>query len=174
MEVITQEDQVMLSSYGEVPRIQYGFGVSLMYKRIDLSVFFNGSAKRRIMLEGREGQPGIDPFCANDGNDRNLMKWIADSHWSEGHHNANVSYPRLGVLDTQIANNQQPSSFWMRKADFLRFKTLEIGYTLPYCRIYFSGDNLAVWSPFDFWDPELQYYTYPLQRTINIGVQFKF
>lgn len=52
----------MLSSYGEVPRIQYGFGVSLMYKRIDLSVFFNGSAKRRIMLEGREGQPGIDPF----------------------------------------------------------------------------------------------------------------
>ena len=171
---ITQEDQVMLSSYGEVPRIQYGFGVSLMYKRVDFSVFFNGSAKRRIMLEGREGQLGIDPFCANDGNDRNLMKWIADSHWSEGQHNANVSYPRLGVLDTQIANNQQPSSFWMKKADFLRFKTLEIGYTLPYCRIYFSGDNLAVWSPFDFWDPELQYYTYPLQRTFNIGVQFKF
>lgn len=106
--------------------------------------------------------------------DHNLMQWIADSHWTEGADNTNAEYPRLGVTDTQIQNNNQPSSFFMRKADFLRFKTLEIGYTLPYCRIYFSGDNLAVWSPFDYWDPELWYNTYPLQRTFNLGVQFNF
>ena len=64
--------------------------------------------------------------------------------------------------------------FWMRNGSYLRFKTLEIGYRLPYCRIYFSGDNLAVWSPFKYWDPELAYNQYPLSRTFNIGVQFNF
>ncbi|WP_195630121.1 TonB-dependent receptor [Bacteroides finegoldii] len=165
---ITEEDKTMLSGYGRVPRIQYGFGMSMVYKKIDFSVFFNGSAKRDFLLTD------VNPFCADDSNDRNLMKWIADSHWKVGADNSNVLYPRMGVLKTQIANNQQPSSYWMRNGSFLRFKTLEVGYTFPYGRIYFSGDNLAVWSPFKYWDPELWYDTYPLQRTFNIGIQFNF
>lgn len=58
--------------------------------------------------------------------------------------------------------------------NFLRFKTLEIGYRLPYCRIYLSGDNLAVFSPFKLWDPELAWNVYPFSRTFNLGVQFTF
>jgi TonB-linked SusC/RagA family outer membrane protein len=165
---ITAEDQVMLSPYGSTPRIQYGFGISMTYKKADFSVFFTGSAKRNIMLSN------IYPFCANDTNDRNLMQWIADNHWSEGADNTNAAYPRLGILGTQIANNTQSSSYWMRCGNFLRFKTLEIGYTFPYCRVYLSGDNIAVWSPLKYWDPELSYTSYPLQRTFNLGVQFKF
>lgn len=165
---ITNEDQVMLSPYGNVPRIQYGIGLSMVYKKLDFSVYFNGSGKRRIMING------IYPFCANDTNDRNLMQWIADSHWSEGADNTDVDYPRLGVLSTQIQNNIQPSSFWMKKANFIRFKTLEIGYSFKYFRIYLNGDNIAVWSPFKYWDPELWYNTYPLSRTFNLGIQFKF
>ena len=104
----------------------------------------------------------------------NLMQWIADSHWVEGADNSNVAYPRMGVSQAEIANNIQPSTWWMRKADFIRFKTLEIGYRFPFCRVYFSGDNLAVWSPFKLWDPELDYNSYPLSRTFNIGVQVSF
>ena len=163
---ITAEDQVTLSPYGNMPRIQYGFGISLQWKDLDVSVFFNGSAKRTIMLSG------MYPFCANDSNDNNLMQWIADSHWSEGKDNSNVVYPRLGALSTQITNNTQPSSWWMRDGSFLRFKTLEIGYRLKWFRIYFSGDNIAVWSKFKYWDPELSFNSYPLQRTFNIGLQF--
>jgi hypothetical protein len=62
----------------------------------------------------------------------------------------------------------------MRKADFIRFKTLEIGWSFKYGRVYFNGDNIAVWSPFKYWDPELQYYSYPLSRTFNLGLQLKF
>ena len=69
---ITEEDKTMLSGYGRVPRIQYGFGMSMVYKKIDFSVFFNGSAKRDFLLTD------VNPFCADDSNDRNLMKWIAD------------------------------------------------------------------------------------------------
>ena len=167
---ITFEDQAMLSPYGNMPRIQYGIGVSLQWKKLDFSIYFNGSAKRNIMLS-----PGaMEPFCKNDSNDKNLMKWIADGHWSEGADNSNAIYPRLGTLTTQTANNRQESSFWMRKADFFRLKTIELGYTFPFVRVYLSGDNIAVWSPFKYWDPELAYNSYPLSRTFNIGLQFKF
>ena len=86
----------------------------------------------------------------------------------------------IRVLDykkhnSQIANNMKPSSFWMRNGNFLRFKTLEIGYRFcRYGRIYVTGDNLAVFSPFKEWDPELEWYKYPLQRTFNIGLQLNF
>jgi TonB-linked SusC/RagA family outer membrane protein len=165
---ITTADQVMLSPYGTMPRIQYGIGASLNWRKFDFSVYFNGSAKRNIMLSG------FEPFIADDSNDHNLMKWIADGYWREGADNSNATYPRLGLLKSNIYNNRQPSSFWMRKADFLRFKTLEFGWSFPFGRVYINGDNIAVWSPFKYWDPELSYYSYPLSRTFNLGVQFKF
>lgn len=165
---ISEEDQVMLSSYGNVPRMQYGLGLNIQYKRFDFGIFFTGSAMRKIMING------ISPFCANDTNERNLMSFIADDYWSVNNPNPNAKYPRLGVLNSQITNNMQPSSYWMRNAGFIRFKTLELGYNFPHCRIYINGDNIAVWSPFKLWDPSLWYNSYPLQRTFNIGAQLKF
>lgn len=165
---ISEEDQVMLSSYGNVPRMQYGLGLNIQYKRFDFGIFFTGSAMREIMING------ISPFCANDTNERNLMSFIADDYWSVNNPNPNAKYPRLGVLNSQITNNMQPSSYWMRNAGFIRFKTLELGYNFPHCRIYINGDNIAVWSPFKLWDPSLWYNSYPLQRTFNIGAQLKF
>ncbi len=168
---ITSEDQVMLSPYNSIPRIQYGLGLNLTYKRLDFGVFFNGSAQRKIMINN------IKPFVADDGTvtlDKNLMQWIADSHWSESNPDPHAGYPRLGTTSADVANNMVASSYWMRNGNFIRFKTLEVGYTFPYCRVYFTGDNLAVFSPFKLWDPELSWNTYPLQRTFNIGVQFTF
>lgn len=167
---INTDDRVMLSPYGNQPRIQYGFGVSVQWRSFDLSVFFNGSAKRRIMLDPAQLQPFNQMWTA----DRNLMTWIAANHWTEGADNSNAEWPRLGTLQAQYDNNLNASSFWMKKADFIRFKTLEVGYNWKFLRVYFSGDNLAVWSPFKYWDPELDYNTYPLSRTFNLGVQFHF
>ena len=173
---ITTEDQVMLSPYNNVPRIQYGFGLNLTYKKFDFGVFFNGSAKRKIMINS-----GYAPFLSGGGDgmtteslERNLMQWIADDHWSVDNPNPNAAYPRLGITSADTSNNTQPSSFWLRNGNFLRFKSLEVGYRFPYCRVYFSGDNLAVFSPFKLWDPELSWNAYPLQRTFNLGVQFTF
>lgn len=170
--VIDSEDKVMISPYGKQPLVQYGLSLSVRYKKVDVNVFFNGSAKRKIMLDVFYN---IQPFNLSAwSNDRNLMKWIADSHWTAGADNTCVAWPRMGIQHAEYENNIVSSTFWMRNGNFIRFKTLEIGYTLPLCRIYFSGDNLALWSSFKYWDPELDYNTYPLARTFNIGVQFHF
>ena len=163
--IIDDEDRTMISEYGGVPRIQYGFGASLNYKKFDFGIFFNGSAKRNIMT-------GLmDPFGQSDNN---VFKFIADNRWTVDNPNPNALYPRLGLLTTETANNSHGSTYWMRNGNFLRLKMLEFGYSFDHGRIYLSGNNLAVFSPFKLWDPELSWNSYPLQRVFNIGLQLNF
>lgn len=167
--MITEDDMVIISDYGKVPRIQYGFGLNITWKKLDVGVFFNGAAQRTIMISG------ISPFFSDASyGERNLMSFIAEDYWSEANPNPAARYPRLGVTNSQVANNIVESSYWMRNGSYLRFKTLELGYRFPHCRVFLNGDNIAVWSPFKLWDPELNYNSYPLSRTFNIGVQLNF
>lgn len=163
--IINSLDQVMISPYGYRPRIQYGIGTNVRWRNWDLGVFFNGSAKRSIYISG------ITPF----GNDlNNVMTFIAKDHWSVDDPNPKAPYPRLGVTDSDVKNNTVVSTYWLRNGDFIRFKTLELGYNFKIGRIYLTGDNIAVWSPFKLWDPELSWNAYPLSRTFTLGAQFNF
>lgn len=163
--IVDTDDRCLISQNGTTPKIQYGFGLNLFWKKFDFGVFFNGSAKRTIMISG------IHPFGSGDNN---IFQFIADDYWSEDNPNPNAKYPRLGLTPTETANNTQNSTYWMRNGNFLRFKTLEIGYTFKYGRVYLNGDNLAVFSSFKHWDPELEWYKYPLQRSFTLGVQLHF
>lgn len=165
--IINENDQCMISKYNSTPRIQYGFGGTVQYKKFDFGIFFNGSALRTIMTNG------MDPFqqAAGVGN-RNVISYIANDYFSEEKGNFDAAYPRLGLLTSDIKNNQVNSTYWMRNGSFMRLKNVEIGYRIPYGRLYVSASNLLTFSPFDLWDPELSgWNSYPLQRTINVGFQ---
>ncbi|MGQ1929367.1 SusC/RagA family TonB-linked outer membrane protein [Ornithobacterium rhinotracheale] len=162
---ITNDDQVMISKYGGQPRLQYGFGINFFYKKFDVNLFFNGSAKRTIMT-------GLmSPFGQNDNA---VFQLIADNRWTEANPNPNAKYPRLGLLEADTQNNSPASTYWMRNGSFLRFKTLEIGYKFKQGRVFLEANNLALFSKFKDWDPELSWNAYPLQRTYNVGVQLHF
>ena len=163
--LVDQNDQAVISPYGNLPRIQYGLGFNLQWKNWDLGVFFNGSAKRTIIAGN------IEVFGTDD---RNVLQFIADDAWRQDNPDPNAKYPRLGLTSADTANNRVNSTYWMRNGNFIRFKTLEIGYSFKFGRVYINGDNLAVWSPFKLWDPELAWNTYPLSRTFTLGVQLKF
>ncbi|WP_352421387.1 TonB-dependent receptor [Proteiniphilum sp.] len=163
--IIDDFDKTMISEYGSVPRIQYGFGASMRYKNFDFGVFFNGSAKRTI-VSGL-----MAPFGQND---QNVFQYIADNRWSVDNPNPDAKYPRLGLLTTDTQNNAHTSTYWMRNGNFLRLKQLELGYSFNHGRVYLSGNNLAVFGPFKQWDPELSWNAYPLQRVFNLGVQLSF
>lgn len=163
--IIDNNDRVLISEYGSVPRIQYGFGASVRYKKWDFGVFFNGSAMRTI-TSGL-----MSPFGQYDNN---VFQFIADNRWSVDNPDPNAQYPRLGLQNSHTQNNAAVSTYWMRDGSFLRFKQAELGYTFSRGRVYLSGNNLAVFSPFKQWDPELAWNAYPLQRVFNLGVQLTF
>lgn len=158
-----------------VPEIVYGFGASMGYKNIDFSFFFQGAAKSSFFIQ----PTNIAPFI----NERNALNIISDNHWSENNPDPYAFWPRLST--EEVNNNNQDSTWWLRDGDFLRLKSIELGYTLPEqwlkiknlrTRFYVSGLNLFTLSKFNLWDNEMggNGLGYPPQRVMNLGLQINF
>ena len=164
--------------YPTVPEIIYGTGFSLGVYGFDVSCFFQGSARSSFFIN----TGSVTPFINNG--QRGLLQFIADDHWSENNRNLYAFWPRLS--EYPIQNNNINSTHWLQNGAFLRFKTAEIGYTVPakiskkagisVLRVYLSGINLAVWSKFKMWDPENagNGLGYPVQRSFNLGINVNF
>lgn len=181
--VINEADMVPIGNPTS-PEFIYGFGFSVGYKGFDCSVFFQGLANESFWINASgyssKNKGGMAPFYQHT----QLLKSIADDHWSEDNRNLYAFWPRLS---TYLNNNNTPTStWWMRDGSFLRLKQMELGYTVPRnltkkwhmdsLRFYVSGTNLLNWSSFKMWDPEqgASALNYPLQRTINIGLNVTF
>lgn len=153
----------------EIPEIMYGFGGNLRYKNWDFSIMFQGAAKVSLMMKN------MHPFRDTNDAGFNIAQYIVDNHWSEENNVSNAAYPRL---TTQVVNNNtQISTYYLRNANFLRLKNIELGYSFYKFRVYAAGTNLLTFSPFDLWDPEKgsgNGLSYPIQQTAKIGIQFNF
>ncbi|MDR3245575.1 MAG: TonB-dependent receptor [Prevotellaceae bacterium] len=172
---ITAADIVPMG-YPDVPEIVYGFGFSTGYKGIDLSFFFQGTARESFWISAA----GTAPFQ----DQTQLLKVYADSHWSEENQDVYALWPRLSTA--LIPNNTSGSNWWMRNGSFIRLKQAEIGYSIPgkwkqklnisNLRIYLSGTNLLLFSKFKLWDVEMagDGLGYPIQRVFNIGLNLSF
>ncbi|GHT38952.1 hypothetical protein AGMMS49965_03710 [Bacteroidia bacterium] len=179
-EKIDVQDMVPIG-YPTSPKIIYGGGFSIGYDNFDLSAFFQGSAYSSLFINVGNVSPFLDTSGNSNAISQNqLLKAIADSHWSEDNRNPYAFWPRL--TDHKLDNNTQTSTWWMRNGAFLRLKTLEVGYTLPkkltskchlgMLRLYLSGTNLFTFSKFKLWDPEQggNGLNYPVQRVLNVGI----
>lgn len=172
---ITNADAVPIG-YPTTPEIVYGFGASFGHRNIDLSCFFQGSARSSFWIDPSATSPFSD--------ETQLLKAYADSHWSEDNRDLYALWPRLS--STKIDNNNQTSTWFMRDGSFLRLKSLEIGYTLPTAwtnkvklsnfRVYLNGTNLLCFSRFKLWDVEMggNGLGYPIQKSFNLGVVASF
>ncbi|MBO9154738.1 SusC/RagA family TonB-linked outer membrane protein [Chitinophaga sp. GCM10012297] len=176
--VVNTYDRVAIGNPA-TPEIVYGFGTSVNWRGFDISVFFQGAGNMDFMLGG----DGFFPY--RRGEEQGNVTWYATDRWTQENKNQDALFPRLSAGDNP--NNYQASTWWQRKADYLRLKTAEMGYTLPKallqrlkistCRFYVSGLNLYTFSSFRFWDPELgsgNGGAYPIQRIINGGVNINF
>jgi len=173
---ITELDQAPIG-YPTSPEIVYGFGASIGYKAFDFNFFFQGLARESFWINYTNTSPFIN-------NQRALLQAYADSHWSEDNRDEYAIWPRLST--TVIDNNNRTSTWFMRDGSFLRLKELTAGYTLPASltkrayintlRVYLTGTNLACFSKFKLWDPEMagDGLKYPVQKVYSLGLQINF
>ena len=159
--IIDINDEVPIG-YPTTPEIIYGFGISSSYKNLDLSFFFQGSARSSFFIDAYRTSPFIDTSGSAIGNNALLTAW-ANDYWSEDNRNLYASWPRLS--DQLIDNNNRNSTWWLRDGGFLRLKSIEIGYSfktekfskvkLDALRLHLSGTNLLTFSKFKIWDVEM-------------------
>jgi len=191
--VITSLDQAPIGN-PQVPKITYGMGISMGYKKLDINVFFQGLSDVSFFMNPYTTGPflnsiqeaGINAISEGNGllSENGLLQAYADSHWSEENRDIYALWPRLST--EVIDNNVRRSTWWMRDGSFLRLKQVEIGYSfldnvdnrfgLSSMRLYVTGTNLFSWSKFNLWDPELggNGLNYPIQRVINVGLHVGF
>ncbi|MDR0543226.1 MAG: TonB-dependent receptor [Dysgonamonadaceae bacterium] len=173
---IINSNDIVAIGYPAVPEIIYGFGASTGYKAFDFSFFFQGSGRSSFFIDPEN----IAPFISN----RNALTIIADNHWSYDNPDPHAFWPRMSVAS--VANNNVPSTWWLRDGSFLRLKTVEAGFSLKEritrkwgissFRLYVSATNLFTVSSFNLWDIEMsgKGLGYPVQRVFNAGLQFTF
>jgi hypothetical protein len=172
---ITITDQEVLSDYGGLPRIMYGFSGGLRWKQFDLNFLVQGAAQRKLILSGGAR------VMFNNGSYNNYT-YLADS-WTVD--NPDAKYPMAWVSTN--GNDNRNSSLWMRDGSYARLKTIDIGYRfapkwmaskkINQLRIYVSGMNLVTLSSFEEFDPEAETgagWYYPQQRSWNVGLNLSF
>ena len=172
-------DQFDMSAIGKpnTPSTNLGLNFGLNYKGFSLSVLFQGSFDYSLSLKGT----GIEPF-------QSQFQPIHELRWTPD--NPNAKFPRLSSNATTVNSpNAYPSTFWLLDANYVRLKTVDLGYQVPEkwlparinnARIYFSAYNLFTWRNYSLYqqDPEVTSNTagdaYMNQRVVNVGLQVGF
>ena len=178
-----------------LPSLQYGLNFGFDWLGFDISAFFQGTGNHYWYPAGM-----------------NYMFWGAYSYsyvsflqrdfiqrcWSE--ENPDTYFPRPRAYSATGGELARVNTRYLQNIRYLRFKNLTAGYTLPSAmtrkagiekvRVYFSGENLAYWSPLKentrYLDPESAYsrnsgsdvaqdhISYPWQRTFMFGIDVTF
>lgn len=127
------------------PRYEFGLRLGADYKGFDLSLFFQGVAKRDMWGSSATTLAG---FNTSDGA---VAKRFTTNYWTEG--NTGAFYPRAwNQANATDAFNMRVQDRYLLNMSYLRVKNVTLGYTLPAhittkawinrARIYMSIENL--------------------------------
>ncbi|MHA7109894.1 SusC/RagA family TonB-linked outer membrane protein [Sunxiuqinia elliptica] len=182
----TVDDHGDLSIIGNwVPQFQYGFNAGFNWRNLDFSMFWQGVGKKDVWLNGNFFFGSASSRWQTTVLEQHLDYWTKD--------NPDAYYPRPYLTKAGVDKNQQVSTRYLQDASYLRLKNVQLGYTLPEklmedfwlkkVNVYVSAENLLTITKLnDIFDPEALTgmnsqtagKTYPMQRTLSVGVNVTF
>ena len=170
-----------------LPRYLYSVRGDFQWNGFDFNIFFQGVGHcdwypptncDYFWQTYRNGRPSF------------ISKKFESMCWSEDNPDAYFPRRRLNYAANSLKSSNANDRY-LQNAAYLRLKNLTFGYTIPLkgkaiqkCRVYFSGENLAYWSPLKKHcvtiDPEVATTgafndtMYPFSRTFSLGVDITF
>lgn len=173
---IDDKDRIIVGSPD--PKFYGGFSSDVTFKGISLNAVFNysvGGKKLSYLYESMIGSTG-----------RGLASVDLMDRWTPENTNAEFPRPMLDdPSDKYYYNTFSASSmdFSVQNASYLRLSTLTLAYTLPKgilntlkvdnLRIYTTGTNLFVLTPYKGYDPETGDW-YPPTKMVVCGLNLSF
>ena len=174
---IDGNDQVRLKT-PSTPLTTFGVNFGISYKAFSLEGLLQGTGTKSTFL-GHIWQSQTE----------GAIYPIRLDYWTPN--NTNAEFPRAS--DANVSNNTINSDFWLKDSKYLRLKSLSLSYNLLQgalngskvskmfnsFSIVLSGTNLLTFSNVSkyFIDPEdanSSLYSYPISRTISIGIKVGF
>ncbi|WP_254640168.1 TonB-dependent receptor [Chitinophaga sp. GbtcB8] len=152
------------------PTTNISLGGSVSWKGIDLGFLIQGATGRKDYWINNYNN-------VNFGAQRYASTW---DHWTQpwSPENRDGEWPRLGG-----SSNREETTFWLDDLSYIRFKNVQLGYTLPAkllsrvglstFRIYCSAENIATITSYRGLDPEMtgnRSNAYPLVKSYSVGI----
>ena len=160
--MINDEDKTEIGS--AIPDFVYGLNLSVEYKGLDLSIFFQGEAGKQIAIVPVFGGlgGGLDSEKAiNNNTDR----YYYDNRSILGA-DGNVSVPGTVPATGLTPGEGDWSEYNIQDVSYFRIKNIQLGYTLPKSlveklnlgavRLYLNMTNPVLWTDYIGYDPEFQ------------------
>ncbi|MDR1089665.1 MAG: TonB-dependent receptor [Prevotella sp.] len=166
------------------PRYTYGITLDASWKGFDISAFFQGVGKRDAWISTE----GVGVFWGTQNSEWqanfltiHLDRWTPET--------PNGYFPKYYLSGAENSKNQQIQTKYLQDASYMRFKNLQIGYSLPKAildkigidklRLYVSGENLFTLTDcIKVIDPEIVSVNrglgYPLSQTWSFGINLSF
>jgi TonB-linked SusC/RagA family outer membrane protein len=172
---INENDRTFIGD--PTPSWTYGATLTLAYKGFDFLLFGQGVAGNQIF----QGLRRLDITTANYQR-KALDRWTGPG--------TSNTHARLNDLDPNN-NFTNPSDFYLEDGAYFRFKTVQLGYTLPQgfsgklglqkARIYVMSENLLTFTRYTGFDPEIgggvmsiDRGIYPQARSFMLGLNVGF
>jgi TonB-linked SusC/RagA family outer membrane protein len=173
--IINEKDKAPVGT-GSIPRYYYGFNGEIRYKDFDLNFLFQGVGQWTSIYSGM----GVFE-TSYEGVFGSLHRnaWTRERY----ENGAPITSPALSLVKS---TNHEVSDYYNYNRSYLRFKNIELGYTLPgktakavmaeKIRFFLSGQNLLTWDKMksDDFGPEGSYASIPVYRVYNIGLSVDF
>ena len=157
------------------PKTNFGLTTGLDYKGFDLTILLQGQSGAKYRLSN-----GFNSGAAGNG-----LDYVANNSYDLD--NTNAVLPRIRATGIGASNND----FWYRTSNWLRFKSIDFGYSLPKdviskigltnLRLYFSGENLFMifnsLEKYGAGDPEFLLGnggSYPNMKNLTLGLNVTF
>ncbi|MDF9800881.1 TonB-linked SusC/RagA family outer membrane protein [Catalinimonas alkaloidigena] len=181
---LTTNDQTFIGS--PIPDFEYGLNMNGSYKGFDLTLFFQGVSGNEIW-NGRK----FEGVFAQNGNKLSIV----NNAWTPNNTDTNI--PRPTSVDPGV--NRRESEFYVEDGSYFRLRNASLGYTLPTllieniglskARVYMNVENAFVIDNYSGYFPEIgrntsrgnnlfnrgvDENTYPIPRTLILGVQVSF
>ncbi|TDE18628.1 SusC/RagA family TonB-linked outer membrane protein [Dyadobacter psychrotolerans] len=168
------------------PKFQGGISNDISYKGFDFNIFFNGVTGNKINFFGVGQYSSANGIYEDNQTVDQLNSWTPT--------NTNTDVPEARFYR---GNGNQASTRYIYDGAFLRLRSMTLGYTIPKSitskiklerlRVYVSAMNLATFTKYKGWDPEVNsgyinsgwatgndFYTPPQPRTILAGINLSF
>ena len=127
------------------PDFNFSLRLGASYKGFFVNVMFQGATGYQQNIK--------ELYTTNSGSLQRFQKYHLTDTWTPD--NPGASLPRIKFA-TANDNNRKESTFWVRDCDFLRLKSLSLGYALQpavlkklkltSASIALQGSNLVTWS----------------------------
>lgn len=175
--IINELDRVAIGYNQQVPELYFSANLQVEYAGIGISAILQGTGNYSEVLDTKSL---YRPLADN----ANISQYYYDNRWTEEKIATGIvpRFPRLSMAKND--NNSATNTIWLADRSYVKIRHLELFWEVPLkflapiglkqARLHLAANDLFTFDSIEGSDAEATGISYPLSRSVNLGVKIGF